>query len=66
MEAGLFTTRPARRFKLGPGGALLVSLLIHAVLVDASKRWHGIEVSSYILKKLQDLRATIAPLAESA
>ena len=33
MEAGLFTTRPARRFRLGLGGAFLISLLVHVLLV---------------------------------
>jgi transposase-like protein len=57
-----------RRTKvIGPMAGETAGLsLIHAVLVDASKRWHGIEVSSYILEKLEDLRATIAPLADSA
>ena len=57
-----------RRTKvIGPMAGETAGLsLIHAVLVDASKRWHGIDVSSYILEKLEDLRATIAPLADSA
>ncbi len=33
MEAGLFTARPARRFRLSPGGALLISVLFHAALL---------------------------------
>jgi TonB family protein len=33
MEAGPFTFRPARRFRLGIGGALLISLLFHAALL---------------------------------
>jgi len=33
MEAGLFTARPVKRFRLSPGGAILLSLLIHAALL---------------------------------
>jgi len=33
MEAGPFTTHPARRFRLGLGGAVLVSLALHALLL---------------------------------
>ena len=33
MEASLFTTRPAKRFRLSPGGAVLISLLFHAALL---------------------------------
>lgn len=57
-----------RRTKvIGPMAGETAGLsLIHAVLVDASKRWHGLDVSSYILEKLEALKATIAPLAESA
>ena len=33
MEAGPFTPRPVRRFRLGMGGAFLISLLLHAALV---------------------------------
>jgi len=57
-----------RRTKvMGPMAGETAGLsLIHAVLVDASKRWHGVDVSSYLMEKLDALRATIAPLAESA
>ncbi len=40
--------------------------LIHAVLVDVSKRWHGIRITSADLEKLNALRAEVAPLAASA
>lgn len=33
MEAGPFSSRPARRFRLGLGGALLISLLLHVLLL---------------------------------
>ncbi|MCI0568509.1 MAG: energy transducer TonB [Acidobacteria bacterium] len=33
MEAGPFSSRPARRFRLGLGGALLISLLLHFLLL---------------------------------
>jgi TonB family protein len=33
FEAGPFSTRPARRFRLGLGGALLISLLLHVLLI---------------------------------
>jgi TonB family protein len=33
METGLFTTRPVKRFQLSPGGAVLISLLLHLFLV---------------------------------
>jgi len=33
MEAGLFSARPAKRLRLSPGGALLISLLFHAALL---------------------------------
>ena len=34
IEAGPFSSRPARRFRLGLGGALLVSLLLHVFLLS--------------------------------
>lgn len=37
--------------------------LIHAVLVDVSKRWHGITMEPGDLEKLNALRAEVAPLA---
>ncbi|MHC4090588.1 MAG: hypothetical protein ACYSVY_09985 [Planctomycetota bacterium] len=40
--------------------------LIHAVLVDVSKRWHGIRITPGDLEKLAALRAQIEPLAASA
>jgi len=57
-----------RRTKvMGPMAGETAGLsLIHAVLMDASKRWKGIDMSSYIRQKLEALRATLAPLAESA
>ena len=33
MDAGPFSSRPARRFRLGLGGALLISLLLHLFLL---------------------------------
>jgi TonB family protein len=33
MEAGLFSARPVKRFRLSPGGALLVSVLFHVALL---------------------------------
>ena len=57
-----------RRTKvIGPMAGEAAGLsLIHAVLMDASKRWKGIDMSSYIRHKLEALRATLVPLAESA
>lgn len=57
-----------RRTKvIGPMAGETAGLsLIHAVLMDASKRWHGIEINTTALEKLEALRATIAPLAEIA
>ena len=40
--------------------------LIHAVLVDVSKRWRGIKITPDDLEKLNELRAEVAPLAASA
>lgn len=40
--------------------------LVHAVLVDASKGWHGIRMTPGDLEKLNALRAELAPLAVSA
>jgi transposase-like protein len=40
--------------------------LVHAVLVDASKGWHGIRMTPSDLEKLNALRAELAPLAVSA
>ena len=40
--------------------------LVHAVLVDVSRRWHGIRITASDLEKLSALRATVAPLAASA
>jgi hypothetical protein len=40
--------------------------LIYSVLWDASKRWKGIDMSPYLRNKLEALRATLVPLAESA
>lgn len=40
--------------------------LIHAVLVDVSKRWHGVRITPGDLEKLNQLRAEVAPLAASA
>ncbi len=37
--------------------------LIHAVLVDVSKRWRGIKLTPGDLEKLNALRSEIAPLA---
>ena len=34
MEAGPFSSPPARRFRLGIGGALLLSLVFHGILVS--------------------------------
>ena len=40
--------------------------LIHAVLVDVSKRWRGIRITPGDLEKLNELRAQVALLAASA
>jgi putative transposase len=40
--------------------------LIHAVLVDVSRRWRGIEIKPADLEKLNALRAEVVPLAASA
>ena len=40
--------------------------LIHAVLVDVSRRWHGIRITPADLEKLNILRAEVVPLAASA
>jgi len=40
--------------------------LIHAVLVDVSRRWHGIRMTPADLEKLYALRAEVVPLAASA
>jgi len=40
--------------------------LVHAVLVDVSKRWRGIRITPEDLEKLTALRAEVAPLAASA
>jgi transposase-like protein len=40
--------------------------LIHAVLVDVSRRWHGIKITPADLEKLNALRAEVVPLAASA
>jgi len=40
--------------------------LVHAVLVDVSKRWRGIKITPADLEKLNELRAQVAPLAASA
>jgi transposase-like protein len=40
--------------------------LVHAVLVDVSRRWHGIRITAGDLEKLNGLRAEVAPLAASA
>ena len=40
--------------------------LIHAVLVDVSRRWHGIKITPDDLEKLNALRAEVVPLAASA
>lgn len=40
--------------------------LVHAVLVDVSKRWRGIKITPGDLEKLNELRAELAPLAASA
>ena len=40
--------------------------LIHAVLVDVSRRWHGIQMAPADLEKLHALRAEVVPLAASA
>ena len=57
-----------RRTKvMGPMAGETAGLsLIHAVLMDASKRWKGIDMNPYIRQKLEALRATLVPLAESA
>jgi putative transposase len=40
--------------------------LVHAVLVDVSRRWHGIKITPADLETLQALRAEVAPLAATA
>ena len=40
--------------------------LIHAVLVDVSRRWHGLRITPADLEKLNALRAEVVPLAASA
>lgn len=40
--------------------------LIHAVLIDVSKHWRGIKITTNDLEKLNALRAEVAPLAASA
>ena len=40
--------------------------LIHAVLVDVSRRWHGIKITPADLEKLNALRTEVVPLAASA
>jgi putative transposase len=40
--------------------------LVYAVLVDVSRRWHGIQMAPADLEKLNALRAEVVPLAESA
>jgi putative transposase len=40
--------------------------LVHAVLVDVSKRWRGIQITSADLETLNALRAELVPLAASA
>jgi len=40
--------------------------LVHAVLVDVSKRWRGIKITPGDLEKQNELRAELAPLAASA
>jgi len=37
--------------------------LIHAVLVDVSKRWRGIKMAPADLEKLNLIRAEVVPLA---
>ena len=37
--------------------------LIHAVLVDVSKRWRGIKLTPADLEKLNRLRSEVVPLA---
>jgi TonB family protein len=53
MEAGVFTTRPVRRFRLGPGGAVLISVLIHVLLLA----WIQFGGASHLL---------LAPIREAA
>jgi transposase-like protein len=57
-----------RRTKvMGPMAGETAGLsLIYSVLMDASKRWKGIDMSRYARRKLEELRATLVPLAESA
>ncbi|NIV35554.1 MAG: IS256 family transposase, partial [Anaerolineae bacterium] len=40
--------------------------LVHAVLLDVSKRWHGIRIAPRDLEKLALLRSKLEPLAASA
>jgi putative transposase len=40
--------------------------LIHAVLVDVARRWHGIRITADDLETLNALRAVVVPLAASA
>jgi len=40
--------------------------LVHAVLVDVSKRWHGIRITPADLETLNTLRAEVVPLAATA
>ncbi len=40
--------------------------LIHAVLIDVSRHWRGIKISPGDLKKLNAVRAEVAPLVASA
>jgi hypothetical protein len=37
--------------------------LIHAVLVDVSKRWYGVPLTPEDLEKLNTLRSELVPLA---
>jgi TonB family protein len=60
MEAGLFTTRPAKRFRLTLGGALLVSLLIHVLLL-AWVQFGG--VSSVLMAPIRE--AALVPPGEA-
>lgn len=57
-----------RRTKvMGPMAGETAGLsLIYSVLIDASKRWKGIDMSPYIRRKLEALRDSLVPLAESA
>jgi len=40
--------------------------LVHAVLVDVSRRWHGLRVTPADLETLNTLRAEVVPLAATA